>query len=87
MADLTTNNLFTLRDLLHEQMRDLFDAESQYARLLPEMDATATAPELKARFQAILAQTGDNLTHLAHVCTRDVRGNEGSGTRGQGAHL
>lgn len=59
---------FTLRDLLHEQLRDLFDAEMQYSGLLPEMIDRATPDDLKSLLREIAGQTQDNITHLSHAC-------------------
>jgi len=60
--------LFGLKDLLKEQMRDLFDAESQYLRMLPSLIRVATAGSLKDFMQASVAQTQDCASSLARIC-------------------
>ncbi len=60
---------FTLRDLLHEQLRDLYDAEMRYSGLLSEMIDRATGVDLKELLREIAGRTQDNVTHLSHACT------------------
>jgi len=59
----------SLADLLHEQLRDLHDAEAQYARLLPRMIDKATYSSLRDFLISAEQQTHENLETLAHVCS------------------
>ncbi|MGE3818902.1 MAG: ferritin-like domain-containing protein [Isosphaeraceae bacterium] len=59
--------LQTLRDLLVEQLQDLYDAENRITKALPKMAKAATAPELKAAFEKHLAETEDQITRLERV--------------------
>jgi len=60
--------LFSLRDLLCEQVRDLYDAEENYSRQVPNFIRSATSPRLKEQFTFIAQNTHDNLTLLAGIC-------------------
>lgn len=77
--------VFTLRSLLCEQLRDLYDAETRYAALLPEMASKATASELKEELQAIYGRTRDNVSHLQSLCDAlgvDAEGQECEAMKG-----
>ncbi len=60
--------LFGLKDLLKEQVRDLYDAETQYAAMLPTLARVATSGALKDFVKASLEKTQDNASRLAQVC-------------------
>jgi ferritin-like metal-binding protein YciE len=47
----------TLRDVLVEQLKDLYSAENQLIKALPKMAKAATSPELKKGFEEHLEQT------------------------------
>ena len=49
--------LESFRDLLVEQLQDLYDAENRITKALPKMAKAATSPELKAAFEKHLAET------------------------------
>ena len=49
--------LESLRDLLVEQLQDLYDAENRITKALPKMAKAATSPELKAAFEKHLTET------------------------------
>lgn len=61
-------SLFSLKDLLQEQMRDLYDAETNYLHALPELIRTATSPELVSRLQAISGHLKENAEYLTRIC-------------------
>lgn len=50
-------NLETLRDVYHEQLKDMYSAEQQLIEALPKMIETASTPDLKRAFQEHLAAT------------------------------
>jgi ferritin-like metal-binding protein YciE len=54
----------TLRELLIEELQDLFHAEKQLIKALPKMAKAATNEELKAGFTEHLAQTEGHVTRL-----------------------
>ncbi len=56
--------LESLRDLLVEQLQDLYDAENRITKALPKMVKAATAPELKAAFEKHLAETETHVDRL-----------------------
>jgi ferritin-like metal-binding protein YciE len=56
--------LATLRDLLVEQLQDIYDAEHRIAKALPKMARTATSPELQAAFERHLGETESQIGRL-----------------------
>ncbi len=60
--------LFGLKDLLKEQIRDLYDAEVHYGNMLPSLIRTATSPDLENQLRTIAIQTQENAVRLNHIC-------------------
>jgi len=58
----------SLADLLHDQLRDLYDAENQYLRLLPRMIDGAVHTELREFLIATEVETHHNAQALVEVC-------------------
>lgn len=56
--------LESLRDLLVEQLQDLYDAENRITKALPKMAKAATSPELKAAFEKHLKETEGQIGRL-----------------------
>ena len=56
--------LETLRDLLLEQLQDLYDAEKRITKALPKMAKAATSTELKAAFEKHLGETEVHVERL-----------------------
>lgn len=56
--------LESLRDLLVEQLQDLYDAEHRITKALPKMAKAATSPELKAAFEKHLKETEGQVERL-----------------------
>ena len=46
-----------LRDLYIDELRDLYDAENQLIKALPDMAEAATSQELRSGFEQHLEQT------------------------------
>jgi ferritin-like metal-binding protein YciE len=63
----TPMKLQTLRDLLIEQLQDLYDAEDRITKALPKMAKAAKSPELKAAFQKHLEETKGHVERLRQV--------------------
>ena len=59
--------LATLRDLLIEQLQDLYDAEHRITKALPKMARAAKSPELKDAFEKHLAETRGQIERLTQV--------------------
>lgn len=59
--------LETLRDLLLEQLSDIYDAENRITKALPKMAKAATSPELKAAFEKHLTETEGQVARLEQV--------------------
>jgi ferritin-like metal-binding protein YciE len=59
--------LQTLRDLLIEQLQDVYDAEDRITKALPKMAKSANSPELKAAFQKHLEETKGHVERLRQV--------------------
>jgi ferritin-like metal-binding protein YciE len=64
---LTGLKLNSLRDLLIEQLRDLYDAETQLISALPKMAEAATSRELKSAFEHHLQQTRGHVIRLEGI--------------------
>ncbi len=59
--------LESLRELLIEQVQDLYSAETQLTKALPKMAEAATSPELKAAFEKHLGETEGQVERLEQV--------------------
>ena len=59
--------LNSLRDLLLEELRDLYNAEQQLIEALPKMADAAKAPDLKSAFAHHLEQTKQQASRLEHL--------------------
>jgi ferritin-like metal-binding protein YciE len=54
----------TLRELLIDELKDLYNAEGQLVKALPKMAKAATNPKLKAGFEEHLAETKEQVSRL-----------------------
>ena len=59
--------LQTLEDLFLHELKDLYSAENQLVKALPEMAQAATNPELKAGFEEHLEQTKGHVERLTKI--------------------
>jgi ferritin-like metal-binding protein YciE len=59
--------LDSLRDLLEDEIKDIYDAEKQLIKALPKLAKKATAPELKEAFDEHLQQTEEHISRLEQV--------------------
>jgi ferritin-like metal-binding protein YciE len=59
--------LNTLRDLLIEELRDLYSAETQLVSALPKMAGAASSTELKSAFEHHLEETLGHVTRLESI--------------------
>ena len=62
-----TSPIKTFEDLYKHQLQDIYYAEKQITKALPQMMAKATNPQLKAAFQKHLGETEQQLTRLERV--------------------
>lgn len=60
--------MHSLKELLKEQLRDLFDAEIQFSALLPDMIEKATSSDLRQGLSDISDSTLENIDQLKEVC-------------------
>ena len=60
-------SLDLLDELLHEELKDIYDAEKQLTKALPKLVKKATASELKDAFEGHLRQTEDHIGRLEQV--------------------
>jgi ferritin-like metal-binding protein YciE len=58
----------TLKDILVDQLKDLYSAETQITKALPKMAKAATDPELKKGFLLHLKQTQEHVERIKAVC-------------------
>lgn len=61
---------FGLKDLLQEQLRDLYDAEVHYGNMLTALIKTSTSVDLEERLRYIAIQTQENAVQLANICNQ-----------------
>lgn len=62
-----SKDIKTLNDLFVHTLRDIYYAENQILKALPDMVDKATAPELKAGFQKHLEQTKGHIQRVEEV--------------------
>jgi ferritin-like metal-binding protein YciE len=60
-------NLNTMNDVLAGQLEDLYSAEQQLVKALPQMAAAATSPDLRQAFTDHLDETRRHVTRLEEV--------------------
>lgn len=58
----------SLAELLHDQVRDLYDAESQYRNILPGMIDRCTNDDLSSFLVETAQQTQENIDEINHAC-------------------
>jgi ferritin-like metal-binding protein YciE len=58
----------SLQEILIDQLKDLYSAETQITKALPKMAKAATSPELKQGFQLHLAQTKEHAERIKTIC-------------------
>ena len=59
--------LDTLKDLYIDELKDLYNAESQLVKALPKMAKAATDPSLKKAFEDHLGQTEGHVARLEEI--------------------
>ncbi len=59
--------LKTLEDLFHNELKDIYSAETQLVKALPKMAKAATNEELKAGFEEHLEQTKGHVQRLEQI--------------------
>jgi ferritin-like metal-binding protein YciE len=64
---LFSKDIKTMNDLFVHMLRDIYYAEKQIVKTLPEMIAKAADPQLKQAFQAHLGETENHVTRLEQV--------------------
>ena len=62
--------LETLRDLMIDELRDLYNAEHQHVKLLPQMARAASASALRLAFDRHMAQTVNQALRLDRIVVR-----------------
>ncbi|MGV3484172.1 MAG: ferritin-like domain-containing protein [Planctomycetaceae bacterium] len=64
MGLFSSTEFTSLDDLLVDQLRDLYDAETRLVTALPKMVEAAASPDLKTAFRNHLAETKQHVTRL-----------------------
>src|SRR5687768_1484241 len=62
-----SEKLMNLRDLLEEQIKDLYSAEDQMTRALPKMIRKASDPQLKTALEGHLKETENQKSRLVNI--------------------
>jgi ferritin-like metal-binding protein YciE len=60
----------TLEELLADELKDLYSAETQLTKALPKMAKAAQADELRMAFEEHLEQTRGHVQRLEQVCEK-----------------
>jgi len=60
----------TLQDLLVDQLKDLYSAETQLVKALPKMAKVASSDELRAGFETHLGETEGQVERLEQIAER-----------------
>jgi len=63
----TSKELYSLHDLLLDQLRDLYDAEQRLVKALPKLAESAEAAGLKRAFENHLNETEGHVTRLEQI--------------------
>ena len=63
----TMSDVNSLQDLLLQEIKDLYSAETQLLKALPKMAKAATDPDLKAGFEKHLTETQGHVDRLEEV--------------------
>lgn len=58
----------TLEEILVDQLKDLYSAETQITKALPKMVKAATSPDLKKGFELHLEQTKEHVNRIKSIC-------------------
>jgi ferritin-like metal-binding protein YciE len=61
------SKMHSLQDLFVEELRDLYNAETQLTKALPKMADAASSSELKTAFNQHLRQTEGHITRLEQI--------------------
>jgi len=59
--------LETLRELLIEELKDLYSAETQITKALPKLVKASSSPELQQAFEHHLEETQNHVTRLEQI--------------------
>jgi len=60
----------TLRELLIDELRDLYSVETQITKALPKLVKASSAPELQQAFELHLEETKNHVTRLEQIFDR-----------------
>ncbi len=69
----------SIRELLIEELRDLYDAEKQLVKALPKVAKTANSPELKEAVESHLEETKGHVQRLEQSLRTVVLGQKARG--------
>lgn len=65
------SRLHSLRDLFHEELKDLYNAEQQIAKLLPKMVTAASSSDLRSALERHLEETRGHIERLHQIFERE----------------
>jgi ferritin-like metal-binding protein YciE len=58
----------SIQEVLVDQLKDLYSAETQITKALPKMAKAASSPDLKQSFQLHLSQTKEHAVRIKTIC-------------------
>ena len=62
------SKITSLQEVLVDQLKDLYSAETQITKALPKMAKAASAPDLKQGFLLHLSQTKEHAVRIKAIC-------------------
>jgi ferritin-like metal-binding protein YciE len=62
------SKITSLQEVLVDQLKDLYSAETQITKALPKMAKAASAPDLKQGFLLHLSQTKEHAVRIKGIC-------------------
>lgn len=74
--------LSTLNELYIQELKDLYSAENQIVKALPQMVEAASSPELKSGFTEHLNQTKQHIVRLEKIFTKMDKSSGGKFCKG-----
>jgi ferritin-like metal-binding protein YciE len=62
------SKITSLQEVLVDQLKDLYSAETQITKALPKMAKAASAPDLKQGFRLHLSETKEHAVRIKAIC-------------------
>src|SRR5690349_19183743 len=77
-----SSQMYSLRDLFEEELKDLYSAEQQIVKSLPKIANAVSSPDLKNAFEHHLEQTYGHIERLEQIFQRQSMAAKGKKCEG-----